>query len=57
MQNIEIQFVSEIQNPYVDDSEEKITFVDVIMRLMQIKNVDVYVTRSNSKIHSSDVLT
>jgi predicted AAA+ superfamily ATPase len=53
----EIQFVSEIQNPYVDDKDAKITFIDVIMGLMQIKNVDVYVTGSNSKMLSSDVLT
>ena len=53
----EIQFVSEIQNPYVDDPEAKITFVDVIMGLMKIDNVDVYVTGSNSKMLSSDVLT
>lgn len=53
----EIQFVSEIQNPYVDDPEAKITFVDVIIGLMQKKNVDVYVTGSNSKMLSSDVLT
>ena len=53
----EIQFVSEIQNPYVDDKDAKITFIDVIMGLMQIKNVDVYVTGSNSKMLSSDVIT
>ncbi|MBE5835814.1 MAG: ATP-binding protein [Butyrivibrio sp.] len=53
----EIQFVSEIRNPYVDDPEAKITFIDVIMGLMQIENVDVYVTGSNSKMLSSDVLT
>lgn len=53
----EIQFVSEIQNPYIDDPEAKITFVDVIIGLMQKKNVDVYVTSSNSKMLSSDVLT
>ena len=53
----EIQFVSEIKNPYVDDPEAKITFVDVIMGLMKIANVDVYVTGSNSKMLSSDVLT
>ena len=33
----EIQFVSEIQNPYIDDPEAKITFVDVIIGLMQKK--------------------
>ena len=53
----EIQFVSEVQNPYVDDPEEKITFVDVILGLMKIKNADIYVTGSNSKMISSDVLT
>ena len=53
----EIQFVSEIQNPYVDNPEAKITFIDVIMGLMHIKNADVYVTGSNSKMLSSDVLT
>ena len=53
----EIQFVSEIQNSYIDNPEAKITFIDVIMGLMQIDNVDVYVTGSNSKMLSSDVLT
>ena len=53
----EIQFVSEIQNPYVDDPEAKITFVDVVLGLMQKDNVDVYVTGSNSKMLSSDILT
>ena len=53
----EIQFVSEIQNPYVPDSEAKITFIDVVLGLMQKDNVDVYVTGSNSKMLSSDILT
>lgn len=53
----EIQMVSEIKNPYVDDSNAKIGFVDVVLGLMKIKNVDVYVTGSNSKMLSSDVLT
>ncbi len=53
----EIQFVSEIQNPYVNDPDAKITFIDVIMGFMKIENVDVYVTGSNSKMLSSDVLT
>ncbi|MCR5747493.1 MAG: ATP-binding protein [Lachnospiraceae bacterium] len=53
----EIQLVSEMQNPYVDDPEAKITFVDVILGLMKIKNTDIYVTGSNSKMLSSDVLT
>ena len=53
----EIQFVSEIQNPYVDDSGEKLTFIDVILGLVKLSNVDVYVTGSNSKMLSSDILT
>ena len=53
----EIQFVSEIQNPYVDDPQAKISFIDVILGLMKIKNADVYVTGSNSKMLSSDILT
>jgi len=53
----EIQKVSEIQNPYVDDPEAKIGFVDVLLGLMKIKNVDLYVTGSNSRMLSSDILT
>ena len=53
----EIQMASEIQNPYVDDPEAKITFVDVVLGLMKLKNADVYITGSNSKMLSSDVLT
>lgn len=53
----EIQYVSEIQNPYVDDPGSKITFIDVVLGLIQMSNVDVYVTGSNSKMLSSDVLT
>lgn len=53
----EIQLVSEVKNPYVDNQEAKISFVDVVLGLLKIKNVDVYVTSSNSKMLSSDVLT
>ena len=53
----EIQFVSEIQNPYVDNKDAKITFIDVILGFMQMANADVYVTGSNSKMLSSDILT
>lgn len=53
----EIQFVSEIRNPYVEDPEAKITFIDVVLGFMQMPNVDVYVTGSNSKMLSSDILT
>ena len=53
----EIQFVAEIQNPYVDDPSAKITFTDVVLGLMKIRNADVYITGSNSKMLSSDILT
>ncbi|MCD7745720.1 MAG: ATP-binding protein [Lachnospiraceae bacterium] len=53
----EIQKVSEIQNPYVDNPDAKIGFVDVLLGLMKLKNVDLYVTGSNSKMLSSDILT
>ena len=53
----EIQFVAEIQNPYVPKPDAKLTFVDVLLGLMKISNVDVYVTGSNSKMLSSDILT
>ena len=53
----EIQFVSEIQNPYVDAENAKLTFVDVVLGLIKIKNADVYITGSNSKMLSSDILT
>ncbi len=53
----EIQKVSSIQNPYVDDPTSKIGFVDVLLGLMKLKNVDLYVTGSNSRMLSSDILT
>ena len=53
----EIQKVSEMQNPYVDDETAKIGFVDVLLGLMKIRNLDLYVTGSNSRMLSSDILT
>lgn len=53
----EIQKIAEMKNPYVGDSSEKIGFADVLLGLMKIKNVDLYVTGSNSKMLSSDILT
>ena len=53
----EIQFVTEIQNPYVDNPDAKISFIDVVLGFMQMKNADVYVTGSNSRMLSSDILT
>jgi len=53
----EIQKVAEIRNPHIDDENAKIGFVDVLLGLMKIRNVDLYVTGSNSKMLSSDILT
>ena len=53
----EIQFVTEIPNPYVDDPNEKLTFIDVVLGLMKLPNADIYVTGSNSRMLSSDILT
>lgn len=54
----EIQMVETIDNPYLPKgSESKITFVDVLLGLKSLPNVDVYVTGSNSKMLSSDVAT
>ena len=53
----EIQFVEEISNPYLEGTDSKVNFVDLVLGLMKIPNVDVYITGSNSKMLSSDVLT
>lgn len=53
----EIQKVATIPNPYVPGGDEKVGFVDVLLGLMKIKNIDLYVTGSNSKMLSSDILT
>lgn len=53
----EIQKVSDIQTPYVDDPDARIGFVDVLLGIMKIKNVDLYVTGSNSQMLSSGILT
>lgn len=53
----EIQKVAEIKNPYIPDDDSTISFVDVLLGLMKMSNVDLYVTGSNSKMLSSDILT
>ena len=53
----EIQKVATIQNPYIEGAEDKIGFVDVVLGLMKRENIDLYVTGSNSKMLSSDILT
>lgn len=49
--------MSEIKNPYVDDPQARLNFIDVVLGLIKLKNADIYVTGSNSKMLSSDVLT
>lgn len=53
----EIQFVRSIKNPWLDDEGERIGFTDVLLGLMRLNNVDLYVTGSNSKMLSSDIVT
>jgi uncharacterized protein len=62
----EIQLVYSIINPNLTDGkhilatkndQQIITFVDVILGLSREKNIDLYVTGSNSKMLSSDIVT
>ena len=53
----EIQFVKEIDNPWLPGGGEKIGFVDVVLGLMKIPNADIYITGSNSRMLSSDIVT
>lgn len=52
----EIQLSDEVDNPY-SKGGKKITFYDALNELRQFKNLDVYVTGSNSRMLSSDILT
>ncbi|WP_067140953.1 ATP-binding protein [Oceanivirga salmonicida] len=53
----EIQFSISMNNPYVDNPNEKVTFVDTLLGLMKLENLDIYITGSNSKMLSKDILT
>ena len=53
----EIQEVKPIQNPYLENAEDKIGFTEVVIGLSKRSNVDVYITGSNSKMLSKDVVT
>ncbi len=54
----EIQKVYEIHNPYLPkETDAKIGFTDVLLGLKNLPNVDLYVTGSNSKMLSSDIVT
>lgn len=52
----EIQMSDEVPNPY-NPSGKPITFYDALNDLKTISNLDVYVTGSNSRMLSSDILT
>lgn len=52
----EIQMSDSIANPYNADGA-RITFYDALNDLKSLNNLDVYVTGSNSKMLSSDILT
>lgn len=52
----EIQMSDEVPNPY-NATGKAITFYDALNDLRSIPNLDVYVTGSNSKMLSSDILT
>ena len=53
----EIQEVKSIPNPWLYDENATIGFVDILLGLLDFKNVDIYVTGSNSKMLSTDVMT
>lgn len=52
----EIQLSDEVANPY-SPGGKKITFYDALSDLKNLPNLDVYVTGSNSKMLSTDILT
>jgi len=52
----EIQMSDKVPNPYNPDGKE-ITFYDALNDLNSLSNLDIYVTGSNSKMLSSDILT
>ena len=52
----EIQMSDQVANPYNPDGG-KITFYDALNDLRSLSNLDVYVTGSNSRMLSSDILT
>ena len=62
----EVQMVYSLKNPALTNGEhilaknndrETITFVDVILGLSREDNIDLYVTGSNSRMLSSDIVT
>ena len=52
----EIQLSDEVPNPY-NPKGKAITFYDALNDLKSLPNLDIYVTGSNSRMLSSDILT
>ena len=52
----EIQLCEEVENPVLPNGK-KLTFYDALNEFKSLPNLDVYVTGSNSKMLSSDILT
>lgn len=52
----EIQMSDEVPNPYHPEGK-RITFYDALNDLRSLPNLDIYVTGSNSRMLSSDILT
>ena len=52
----EIQMSDEVPNPY-NPSGKAVTFYDALNDLKSLPNLDIYVTGSNSRMLSSDILT
>lgn len=52
----EIQMSDEVDNPF-NPSAKKITFYDALNDLRDLQNLDIYVTGSNSRMLSTDILT
>ena len=52
----EIQMSDEVPNPYNPDGK-RITFYDALNDLRSLPNLDIYVTGSNSRMLSTDILT
>ncbi len=52
----EIQLSDKVKNPYNPEGK-KITFYDALNDFREFENLDVYITGSNSKMLSSDILT
>lgn len=52
----EIQMSDEVPNPYNKEGKS-ITFYDALNDLRSLSNLDIYVTGSNSRMLSSDILT